>query len=55
MYDNSTSQMGKEKYSLVSYPLRTKVSTGRPYLEGKSPSMSMMAPSQHIFDERQHY
>ena len=59
VYDNSTSQMGKEKYSLVSIPLRTKVSTGRPYLEGKSPSMSIMAPSQNMHgggaDERHHY
>jgi hypothetical protein len=37
--------MGKEKYSLVQIPLRTKVSTGRPFKEGKSPSMSMMQGS----------
>lgn len=33
--------MGKEKYSLVQIPLRTKVKTGRPFMEGKSPNMSM--------------
>jgi len=34
--------MGRERYSLVQIPLRTKVTTGRPYQQGKSPSMSMM-------------
>jgi hypothetical protein len=34
--------MGKERYSLVQIPLRTKVKTGRPFQEGKSPSMSVM-------------
>jgi hypothetical protein len=34
--------MGKEKYSLVNIPLRTKVSTGRPFIDGKSPSMSVI-------------
>lgn len=42
IYDNNTSQMGRERYSLVQIPLRTKVTTGRPYQQGKSPSMSMM-------------
>lgn len=37
--------MGREKYSLVQIPLRTKVSTGRPFRDGKSPSMSMMQMS----------
>jgi len=41
VYDNTTSQMGKERYSLVSIPLRTKVTTGRPFLEGKTASVSM--------------
>jgi len=31
VYDNQTSQMGRERYSLVQIPLRTKVTTGRPY------------------------
>lgn len=35
--------MGRERYSLVHIPLRTKVTTGRPFQQGKSPSMSFMA------------
>jgi hypothetical protein len=31
VYDNNTSQMGRERYSLVQIPLRTKVTTGRPF------------------------
>jgi hypothetical protein len=40
-YDNTSSMMGKEKYTLVAHPLRTKVPTGKPSLMGRSPSMSM--------------
>jgi hypothetical protein len=46
IYDNQTSQMGRERYSLVQIPLRTKVSTGRPFKEGKSPSMSLIQSTQ---------
>jgi hypothetical protein len=41
VYDNETSMMGKEKHTLVQIPLRTKVSTGRPFLMGHSPSISI--------------
>jgi hypothetical protein len=40
-YDNSVSVTGKEKYTLVAHPLRTKVPTGKPSLMGRSPSMSV--------------
>jgi hypothetical protein len=41
LYDNNNSSIGKGKYTLVAYPLRTKITTGRPMHLGKSPSMSM--------------
>jgi hypothetical protein len=40
LYDNNNSTIGKGKYTLVAYPLRTKITTGRPMHLGKSPSMS---------------
>lgn len=41
LYDNNASTLGKEKYTLVAIPLRTKITTGRPMHLGKSPSMSL--------------
>lgn len=44
--------MGRERYSLVQIPLRTKVTTGRPFQQGKSPSMSMMLPQNEESTDR---
>ena len=62
IYDNNNSIMGRQKYTLVAYPLRTKVKTGRPTHLGKSPSMSigklkehsmMLEPSEALFEMKQ--
>ena len=37
--------MGKERYTLVAHPLRTKVSTNGPMRLGRSPSMSLQKQS----------
>lgn len=42
VYDNTSSIFGRDKYTLVSKPLRTKVATGRPAQLGFSPSMSVL-------------
>lgn len=46
VYDNDISMMGKDKHTLVQIPLRTKVSTGRPFQMGRSPSTSINQISQ---------
>lgn len=42
VYDNQSSLFGRDKYTLVQKPLRTKVGTGKPRQMGMSPSMSVI-------------
>ena len=46
VYDNNESTIGKERYTLVQHPLRTKVTTGKPAQLGHSPSMSVFRKQQ---------